>query len=912
MKNWCLLAILAAALPLSGRCAVYAQGASTATVVANGVWGPEDDSPNNGNSSAVVSFVPGRKSGQKAVQLDYSLGDRYQYRYAMAVINYPSPQDWTPFKGIRFWAKGTGGKLEIDICSRTVGDYDYHAFIIQEMPAQWKEYKIPFSAFKQGGWGKQAALDLTRVFKLQFKAASMKADEEGSFTIDGLSFLKENLFKDKVSGDTFMFADFEDMLYDALGDQWKTEDDSWNHGNSVCQLKLGEGQGSGESSMRFEYKLGQGYQYRYAITKVEFAKPLDLSAYKTIKFWVRGSGNKLRLHVCSENVKDYDYHEYYIPATPKEWRQYKVPFEIFKQEGWGKNQALDLAKVVKLQFQTGSMVAGEDGWFEVDNISFIKNYETTEVQCKVFPVIDSDKKPGGCYLGVFGPGYAEDFTKVRKLEANIGKKFAQVMWYVDWTGAFPADKCEALSKAGYMPNITWEAWNAGTKIGPSLDDILAGKWDIYIKKWAADSKAFGKPYMLRWGHEFNGDWYPWSVPKNGMDAGKYVKAYRYIHDAFAAEGVKNVIWLWSPMNESQPRDPRNDVLKAYPGDKYVDWIAVDAYNFGNQAGFNYGWKSFDELMSGIYTNLVDNIPNKPIMIGEFASGNIGGEKAAWIKEMGASLKKKFPAIKLIIWFNINKETDWCLNNEPAYAEAFHDVVRDDYFLTSPAGLVNVPGEIGAERAKYMEALKELNPWWEKKPLSIPRLANVPKIDGSLEGWTDGAAVISIGKSSADLSAKIYLAYDDKALYIGCDVKDNAPLVNTSRDGDSWQGDCVELALGTNPDDNVKRVDFSKDDYQLLLNPGNGSSNDPDMWNAALRKKAQGEIAARRTNRGYTLSAAIPFSNFGGFAPKAGARYGFDLAVDDADGKEGRKSQSVWFGTGDFYKNPSVWNQVEFK
>ena len=70
--------------------------------------------------------------------------------------------------------------------------------------------------------------------------------------------------------------------------------------------------------------------------------------------------------------------------------------------------------------------------------------------------------------------------------------------------------------------------------------------------------------------------------------------------------------MWCPNSNSVPSQDWNDPLAAYPGDDYVDWIAIDGYDFDGNA-------TFADIFSKIYDELIRKI-DKPIYVGEFASG----------------------------------------------------------------------------------------------------------------------------------------------------------------------------------------------------------------------------------------------------------------------------------------------------
>ena len=96
-------------------------------------------------------------------------------------------------------------------------------------------------------------------------------------------------------------------------------------------------------------------------------------------------------------------------------------------------------------------------------------------------------------------------------------------------------------------------------------------------------KTFGQKFFLRWGHEMNGNWYPWDGANNGANLAAtttFISAYRHIHDLFVAAGATNALWVFCPNVDSVPGDSWNQWQNYYPGDAYVDWMGFDGYNWG--------------------------------------------------------------------------------------------------------------------------------------------------------------------------------------------------------------------------------------------------------------------------------------------------------------------------------------------
>jgi beta-mannanase len=203
--------------------------------------------------------------------------------------------------------------------------------------------------------------------------------------------------------------------------------------------------------------------------------------------------------------------------------------------------------------------------------------------------------------------------------------------------------------------------------------------DTLIRTRAQAARDTSQKFFLRWGHEMNGNWYPWDGFHNGANAAaptKYIAAYRHIHDLFTQTGASNVLWVFSPNADSVPGDAWNQWSNYYPGDSYVDWLGFDGYNWGTvQTGSI--WRTFEAIGSSIYPSLAAK--GKPLMIPETASAEQGGNKAAWISALLSTFQQSFPAIKALVWFHMNKETDWRIDSSAAAKDSFVPLANHPYF-----------------------------------------------------------------------------------------------------------------------------------------------------------------------------------------------------------------------------------------
>lgn len=312
------------------------------------------------------------------------------------------------------------------------------------------------------------------------------------------------------------------------------------------------------------------------------------------------------------------------------------------------------------------------------------------------PAVAADQwDPGPCLRwGVLAQSeWGGDPTVLDRVEALVGHAPELYGFYQGWAKGerFDVARAEAVANRGIVPVVAWEPydWLRGVDQPEfALARIADGDHDAYIRQWARDVRAWGKPLLLRFAYEMNGYWMPWSEGVNGNQPGEYVTAWRHVHDLFAEEGATNVSWVWAP-NVANPNTTPLEGL--YPGDRYVDWVGLSGYNWGVGVSHWDAWLSFDEVFGPTLDEL-RSLTAKPIMIAETASTELGGDKAAWIGNMFASLSRH-PDIRAFLWFDYDKETDWRIESSAAATAAFTEgleAARPD--LTSPGSGCSSDGE----------------------------------------------------------------------------------------------------------------------------------------------------------------------------------------------------------------------------
>jgi beta-mannanase len=267
-------------------------------------------------------------------------------------------------------------------------------------------------------------------------------------------------------------------------------------------------------------------------------------------------------------------------------------------------------------------------------------------------------------------GLPTNLGPLQAFQTLVGRRVSVADYYDDFTDSnFNAAAAMAIANQGITPMLAWEAEDGAlsdpvSQPGYTLASIIDGNHDGLLTIWATEIKAWGGRLMLRFAPEMNGNWNPYSEGVNGNMAGQYVLAWRHVHDLFVARGATNVEWVWNPSVDYTGSVPLPGL---YPGDSYVDFVGLDGYNWGTSQTWST-WQTPQEVFSPTIAD-VRTFTQKPIILTEVASSELGGDKAQWISQFFGWLKAT-PAVTGFVWFEFNKETDWRVESSPASLAAF--------------------------------------------------------------------------------------------------------------------------------------------------------------------------------------------------------------------------------------------------
>jgi hypothetical protein len=233
----------------------------------------------------------------------------------------------------------------------------------------------------------------------------------------------------------------------------------------------------------------------------------------------------------------------------------------------------------------------------------------------------------GSYLGLGGLSLKQSLALRRK---QLGREQRIVHVFYNWRDTLPQSRPDIGDASTLL--ISW--------MGTHYAEINGGSADRRIAADARRLSAHRKPTLLRWGWEMNGNWFTWDGTHNNHKPAGYVKAWKRLHKIFRDEGADNVAWVWSPNWNSGPDVSWNQYEHYYPGDAYVDWVAVSAYPFNKQTPRTLFHRICAEYGS-----------RKPIMLAETAAIDHGGHtKADWIRAFGSYVQAT-PSIGAVVWFD---------------------------------------------------------------------------------------------------------------------------------------------------------------------------------------------------------------------------------------------------------------------
>ncbi len=273
-----------------------------------------------------------------------------------------------------------------------------------------------------------------------------------------------------------------------------------------------------------------------------------------------------------------------------------------------------------------------------------------------------------------------------------------LMSFQSWAGEpMPTRILAEDHKVGiHAAMITWEPWQTPPdgnvavqyKVQPAFTnrDIANGDWDGYIRKWASAVAKFPQIRVyIRFAHEMNGKWYPWSHNPRA-----YIAAWRHVVRIFRHQHVTNARFVWSASVGYGMRHNawRRSLLAYWPGRSYVDLTGITMINFGG-TGHTHPVGQFTPRLASVH-----RLFHKPVLLTEVDTQYAG--RAQWMGNLAAYAARTH-WLKGAVWSQLfsrgaadmhTGNMGWQVTGDrnPQARQAFRELAMDIVKPVNPPGL----------------------------------------------------------------------------------------------------------------------------------------------------------------------------------------------------------------------------------
>ena len=284
---------------------------------------------------------------------------------------------------------------------------------------------------------------------------------------------------------------------------------------------------------------------------------------------------------------------------------------------------------------------------------------------------------------------------VLELEAKTGRRMEVVRVFQLWQDSFPnsfhnfnkaGDRTMILSVKPQRPDGTRISWSSIATAAPG------SQLDTEMRSWARRLRDFGAPMYVTFHHEPEA-----SANTPHGSATNYIAAWRRWTQVMAEEGATNVRHMWITTDYAQwlPSSDRRYAPKWYPGDAYVDAMAIDVYNWAEcRPSQDNPWKSVQQILDP-FRDFGRLHPDKPLWLTEWATAEDPtrpGRKATWFDDARALFTKpgyeQFQGVSYFHSTNINPlftGCQWWADSSASSLASFSAMANDPTYAGDAFG-----------------------------------------------------------------------------------------------------------------------------------------------------------------------------------------------------------------------------------
>ena len=311
------------------------------------------------------------------------------------------------------------------------------------------------------------------------------------------------------------------------------------------------------------------------------------------------------------------------------------------------------------------------GCVKTKNNRINNTYKEPNIQYPRLAAYKVQPPDNGCYFGYFPLMEIEDNPKLfKKVPAILIPHF-----YISRDRKIAIENIKRISAFNAIPFVWFDIEPFTKKVGFAqlTTDV---EFREFLIAFAADltKRQTGIFLLPLW--EINATWNirPWHL----QAPSKQIELWKYIWEIFESTGANDyVTWVWEIIppelwKSGDIRDPE----PLYPGDKYVDWIALSVISRSSPMRMN---DKFVNLISPTYQNLRKNHPNKPIMISEFSRTN-DAFQSKWFETGFQDLKSLggIKAVCVLEWVEDRTNVKFLLSDDTV--KIINSIHADPYFI----------------------------------------------------------------------------------------------------------------------------------------------------------------------------------------------------------------------------------------